>query len=250
MHFRLPKPLHGWREFAGEVGIIVVGVMIALGAEQVVEDFHQRGQLREIEGRMTAELRDDDLPQAFARGAIGACNADQLDQIERAIADGDRARLADLATRYKPPFRSWDDQAWKAALASPAFTGGGSARMIDWSTPYNGIPILTQLTTDEQARLPELRVRMSGAGPLSAEQQDRMFQVLAKLKVDNAHMTGASRATLQFAASAGVTVPPQARARILAEARRIYGACVSDPLAVHRDTSRPYDAPPVPHESR
>ena len=22
MHFRLPKPLHGWREFAGEVGII------------------------------------------------------------------------------------------------------------------------------------------------------------------------------------------------------------------------------------
>jgi len=23
MHFHLPKPLHGWREFAGEVGIIV-----------------------------------------------------------------------------------------------------------------------------------------------------------------------------------------------------------------------------------
>ncbi len=26
MHFHLPKPLHGWREFVGEVGIIVVGV--------------------------------------------------------------------------------------------------------------------------------------------------------------------------------------------------------------------------------
>jgi hypothetical protein len=33
MHFRLPKPLHGWREFVGEVGIIVIGVRIALGAE-------------------------------------------------------------------------------------------------------------------------------------------------------------------------------------------------------------------------
>jgi len=32
MHFHLPKPLHGWREFAGEVGIIVIGVLIALGA--------------------------------------------------------------------------------------------------------------------------------------------------------------------------------------------------------------------------
>ena len=30
MHFHLPKPLHGWREFAGEVAIIVIGVLIAL----------------------------------------------------------------------------------------------------------------------------------------------------------------------------------------------------------------------------
>jgi drug/metabolite transporter (DMT)-like permease len=42
MHFRLPKPLHGWREFAGEVGIIVIGVLIALGAEQFVGKIHQR----------------------------------------------------------------------------------------------------------------------------------------------------------------------------------------------------------------
>jgi hypothetical protein len=42
MHFHLPKPLHGWREFAGEVGIIVLGVLIALGFEQIVEASHQR----------------------------------------------------------------------------------------------------------------------------------------------------------------------------------------------------------------
>jgi hypothetical protein len=42
MHVHLPKPLHGWRAFVGEVGIIVVGVLIALGAEQVVEGMHWR----------------------------------------------------------------------------------------------------------------------------------------------------------------------------------------------------------------
>lgn len=42
MHFHLPKPLHGWRAFAGEVGIIVLGVLIALGAEQLVTIFHER----------------------------------------------------------------------------------------------------------------------------------------------------------------------------------------------------------------
>lgn len=46
MHFHMPKPLHGWREFAGEVGIIVIGVLIALGAEQVVETVHGNAEVR------------------------------------------------------------------------------------------------------------------------------------------------------------------------------------------------------------
>ena len=62
MDVHLPKPLHGWREFAGEVGIIVLGVLIALGAGQAAEFLHQRAELREAENAMTSELRDDDLP--------------------------------------------------------------------------------------------------------------------------------------------------------------------------------------------
>jgi len=35
MHIPLPKPLHGWRAFVGEVGIIVLGVLIALAFGQL-----------------------------------------------------------------------------------------------------------------------------------------------------------------------------------------------------------------------
>jgi hypothetical protein len=42
MRVHLPKPLHGWRAFVGEVGVIVLGVLIALGAEQMVQDFQLR----------------------------------------------------------------------------------------------------------------------------------------------------------------------------------------------------------------
>lgn len=38
----MPKPVHGWREFADEVGIIAIGALIALAAKQVVEDVHWR----------------------------------------------------------------------------------------------------------------------------------------------------------------------------------------------------------------
>ncbi|HWC55911.1 MAG TPA: hypothetical protein VG434_02960, partial [Sphingomicrobium sp.] len=56
MHFHLPKPLHGWREFAGEVGIIVVGVLIALGAEQVVEEWRWHRQVGEANLAFRTEL--------------------------------------------------------------------------------------------------------------------------------------------------------------------------------------------------
>src|SRR4051794_16645332 len=42
MHVHLPEPLHGRREFVGEVGIIVIGVLIALGAEQLPRRWSHR----------------------------------------------------------------------------------------------------------------------------------------------------------------------------------------------------------------
>lgn len=57
MHFHLPKPMHGWREFAGEVGIIVVGVLIALTAEQMVETVHWRAEVKEFESAVGDELK-------------------------------------------------------------------------------------------------------------------------------------------------------------------------------------------------
>lgn len=56
MHFHLPKPLHGWREFVGEVGIIVIGVLIALGAEQLVENIHGNEQVEQYRHAATREL--------------------------------------------------------------------------------------------------------------------------------------------------------------------------------------------------
>lgn len=59
MHFRLPKPLHGWRAFAGEVGIIVVGVLIALAFEQMAQSFHNRAVASEAREAIRAEVREN-----------------------------------------------------------------------------------------------------------------------------------------------------------------------------------------------
>ena len=63
MHVHLPKPLHGWRAFAGEVGIIVIGVLIALAAEQVVETLHWRSEVADARRALNREV-------AYNLGAI------------------------------------------------------------------------------------------------------------------------------------------------------------------------------------
>jgi hypothetical protein len=239
MHFHLPKPLHGWREFTGEVGIVVIGVLIALGAEQVVEDFRNAAQLRQAEQRMTAEIRDDDLPQAFARAAIGTCNDSQLNDIERAVEKRDRDEIARFSSSYNPPFRTWDDDAWKAALASQALKYGDGDRAIAWSGMYVGMPIANQWTSDEQDGLRQLRAKIGGSGPLSTVQQDRLFELIADLRGTNKRMTGGAKAFLRFAAALDISVTPTDRAAILAEAHRDYGSCVTDPAQTPRSAGPP-----------
>ena len=58
MRIYLPKPLHGWREFTGEVGIIVFGVLIALGAQQAAEAINERREASETRAALTQEIAE------------------------------------------------------------------------------------------------------------------------------------------------------------------------------------------------
>ena len=42
MDIHKPHAAKSWREFAVEIGTIVVGILIALGLEQVIESIHDR----------------------------------------------------------------------------------------------------------------------------------------------------------------------------------------------------------------
>ena len=56
MHIHLPKPIHGWREFLGEVGIIVVGILLALGAEELLQARHWRDQVDAFQDAVAVEI--------------------------------------------------------------------------------------------------------------------------------------------------------------------------------------------------
>lgn len=85
MHVKLPKPIHGWREFVGEVGIIVLGVLIALGAQQLVETISGNAQMREFRSAADDELSYD-LGAYKQRLLLTPCVRARLAELDRVIA--------------------------------------------------------------------------------------------------------------------------------------------------------------------
>jgi hypothetical protein len=96
MHVHLPKPLHGWRALLGEIGVIVIGVLIALAAEQAVEWLHWRQEASETRQALHRELARAVGAYQF-REAHQDCADRRLDELTRwldASQPGDRLALA------------------------------------------------------------------------------------------------------------------------------------------------------------
>jgi len=85
VHIHLPKAIHGWREFAKEIVIIVIGVLIALGFEQVVEWLHWREKVADGEERL--KLEGQQLYTAAAEQiALGPCANAQFEMLMQRVA--------------------------------------------------------------------------------------------------------------------------------------------------------------------
>ena len=82
MRFAIPSPINGWRIFWGEVGIIVLGVLIALGAQQVVEAFNWRKEVAGFRDSIREEMNLD-LGTYPYRAKQKPCITAQLNELQR-----------------------------------------------------------------------------------------------------------------------------------------------------------------------
>jgi hypothetical protein len=230
-----PKAWHGWREFLKEVGGVVLGVLIALGAEQAVDALHWRHKVEQAEGAMRLELTEDDGTEAYVRLAIAPCLDQTLQRLDQGARPGaDAAMLNRVAIDYKPVFRIYDSEAWKAAVASDVGTHMGSGRMVSWSAPYRLTPLLTQLAMQEAEYATDLQFGQPALGKLSASDAAKFRGIVGQLERVEGVEAGAARLLLARAEALGASLPADSRARLIADSRRAFGACVRAPvLSVH-----------------
>jgi hypothetical protein len=180
MRFHLPKPLHGWRALVGEVGIIVVGVLIALGAQQIVEALHWRSEVAQLRSAMRTELSID-RARTETNLAQNPCMLARLDAIERWASTAPQGALIAGAER---PFL-WNDHAstWDIAKTSPAATHFSLNEQLSYAGAYDSIANEQRYLFDEQASWADL-----GASLASADKPQNRALIERQVEVARLHL--------------------------------------------------------------
>src|ERR1700709_1619627 len=86
MDIHKPKPVHSWRELLKEVGIIVIGVTIALTGEPIGETLNWKHKVAGAETAMRREFSTD-LTYAAMELSMKDCAGKYFDRMETAIKD-------------------------------------------------------------------------------------------------------------------------------------------------------------------
>ena len=229
MQAHLPKPLHGWRAFVGEVGIIVLGVLIALAAGEAVETLHSGRKARVAERAMRLELAEDNGPQAYARAVVSRCFDRRLGWIHDNAATANPAQLRTWIASYSPPFRTWDSEVWKFVVSSDVGNYIGAEGLVRWSAAYRVLPGLNDSNAHETELASELRDAIPPLGEISSADRGNVRRLAGLLRIYNQRITRGSQLFLVRIRNLDAGVSTGNQHLLMDNARALYGSCASVP---------------------
>jgi hypothetical protein len=113
-----PKPVHNWREFLSEVGVVVLGICIALAGEQAIEELRWESQVSAARTVIAAEMAYN-LAGAIWRMRTLNCVEQRLDTMAKILDDASRSgALPPVGNISAPPPHMWRSGAWESVVAS------------------------------------------------------------------------------------------------------------------------------------
>lgn len=186
MHFHLPKPLHGWREFAGEVGIIVLGVLIALGAEQMLESWHWNHQLELERAALQTEVQSN-LDAVANRLVLEPCVKARLAELQNIVAAGRPATLHLRGPVGLPLPQETSKGAWNIALSGQALAHMPLEDQLEYSNAFANYQNWDVIRAEEREAWVRLAV-LDQRAPLTDADWAGVRTALAQAMASNARI--------------------------------------------------------------
>jgi hypothetical protein len=156
----MPKPMHGWRVFAGEIAIIVIGVLLALGAQSIVEQWRWQGEVKTSNDAFRDELGTASAI-AYERLIIQPCLQGRISELSRLLAEKGSEWAAQPMTyktksyfnvmpvAYAAPSRLLPTDAWKNAISNGTLNHLSLNRVRELSNLYGQVADFDALQDDE-----------------------------------------------------------------------------------------------------
>jgi hypothetical protein len=207
MDLHKPKPWHGGREFLKEVVTIVIGVLIALGAEAVVEKFHDARLAREARAAVRAEIAQD-LANFQRQEQWRPCLDRRLVELSDLLSKAQRGLPFEPAQTIGNPGAYFvQTHRWEAAKA------GGRTSLLSLEEQRQFGRLYTDLAAIYQHELAESDawadlLALQGVARPSPELLGRAQMALAHARVENWRVRAYLREGLEIAASIGVQPTP------------------------------------------
>ena len=184
-HVRLLKPMHGWRAFAGEVGVIVLGVLIALGAQQLVDTLRQRSDVEQLRNALNAELADDRARWEGIRSS-DECAERRLEALEHWLETA--PANARLTNAYPILLWSTHTSAWDSAKSSPAGQLLGLDERLTYSSLYDSLDNWGRNTIEESKTAEAINADFA-----TADQAENRRELPKLLMLARARLVGRGR---------------------------------------------------------
>ena len=237
MDIHKPKPFHNWREFLVEIGTIVVGVLIALAAEQAAEAVHWHYQAAHAEAALDDELSAD-LAQMAEREFIDPCVRKRIAELRDKLLQPGTQWKADpqilanppptvLPSAYRTPDRLWLRNAWQTAVANDSVSHMSPDRAAVYGGTYRQVEHISDLQDSEFQAAQEMTA-LSYDLELSPDKRQDYLNTLGRLDALNDLIVAVSRQSLAHGAQIGIGPNKRAIAELFALQRHYRGACVID----------------------
>jgi hypothetical protein len=157
MEIHKPKPIRNWREFFSEIGIIVLGVCIALAAEQAAQTLHNRSRAAEARANIREEIAHN-LGFMERDHATQACVTRRLDEVLGLIAASAAGKLPqDALWIGAPTVSAMIDGKYKTAIQSGATSLFDDKEQAAYAALYLMFEGFGKSETDEQQHWAVLR---------------------------------------------------------------------------------------------
>lgn len=216
MHLHRPKPLHGVREILTEIGIIVVGIAIALAGEQLVEHMRWAHEVGQAHDSLKAEMA---LANGFfaIRVAASACVERRLDMLDDVIEKAAQHKpVQKLGSIGGEPYigSGLSDSKWQAQRAAQTLTHFDETELGLLGYYYHQLESVADLVFREDDAWAELRILEGDPARLGPEDFAGLRRALQHARFDNYLITSISGKELRFAKALHMEAPEPDRSRL------------------------------------